>query len=351
MEMNFKELEKSILNNLETEISISNYQKELSMEKNNKKHTLSKVAMFILTIFLITGGTVLAFKAFRKIDNREKIFGLGTLKNAEEQGYIENVEMDYYYSENIGVKVNNVILSDNDFSLILDFDFSQKKLTNNSLLINYIIYDENNNVYSYGDYNLYSRGDNYKIFCKDMNLKYDKNNWKNNIIAKNQAQNNLLETEEQLISQIALNTDRELPNSKKLYIRVFDIGYLENNEFISLYNGKGWILSIDIPEKFYTRTNLELISKENTKNFVLNTAYVTDTSMTLIANIKGIDGFLNDKIFLTDENQNKYESNLIYKNSDLYTLKFNITKNQISNKLFINILNGEEIKKIELQIK
>ena len=64
---------------------------------------------------------------------------------------LSNLKKSIEKYNNLSTNINDSlllldILSDNDFSLILDFDFSQKKLTNNSLLINYIIYDEKTNI-------------------------------------------------------------------------------------------------------------------------------------------------------------------------------------------------------------
>ena len=43
-------------------------------------------------------------------------------------GYVESFNMEYTYSNDIGAKVSNVILSDNDLRIWVDFDFSKNSV-------------------------------------------------------------------------------------------------------------------------------------------------------------------------------------------------------------------------------
>ncbi len=351
--MDYKEMENNIIENIKEEIAILNFQKvedfKSSQIAKEINFSINKIALFIFSVIIISSGCIFAMNIFKKTDNINKKYALGSIiRLDEEENYIGNVNMEYSYLDNIGIKVNNIILSDNDLDIILDFDFSKKTLNRNSVLVNYIIYDENNNVYSYADYNISDRAKNYKKFCRDMNINYQKENWRDNIYAKGQAQNNLLETNERLITQLAVKSDRKLPNSKKIYIRIFDIGYLDNAKFLSISNNNEWILEVNIPDEYHDRTNIELETISNTNYFVLNSAYITDTSMTLIAKLQGLEGSISNKVIVIDENGKEYKSKLIYRNGNLFTLAFDINKSIVTNKLYIKVLNNDKFEEIEL---
>ncbi len=351
--MDYKRMENNIIENIKEEIAILNFQKEenLSSSQTEKelKFSINKIALFIFSLTIISSGCILAINTFKKTDNINRKYALGRIINLnEEKNYIGNVNMEYSYSGDIGIKVNNIILSDNDLDIILDLDFSKKILNKNSVLVNYIVYDENNNIYSYGDCNILDRSKNYRKFCRDMNINYQKENWRDNIYAKSQAQNNLLETDERLITQLAIKSDKRLPNSKKIFIRIFDIGYLDNMNFSSISNNNEWILEINIPDEYYNRTNIELDAINSTKHFELNSAYITNTSMTLIAKLQGVEGNISNKVIVVDENGKEYESQLIYRNGNLFTLAFDIKKSTVTNKLYIKVLSNDEFEKIEL---
>ena len=68
------------------------------------------------------------FIEINNVNNIYKLYGENdSLNNAAENNYIENVESDYTYINNIGCKIKSFIISDSDFAIVLDFNFSMNK--------------------------------------------------------------------------------------------------------------------------------------------------------------------------------------------------------------------------------
>ena len=53
-----------------------------------------------------------------------------SLKSAVEKGYIQNVNMEYAYSNKIGAKIDYIIMSDYNLNILFDFDISKVKNIN-----------------------------------------------------------------------------------------------------------------------------------------------------------------------------------------------------------------------------
>ena len=349
MEKIHKNMEYEIINRLEIDIAISNFRNEL---KNNNIFLLKKIAIFILFFIIIGSSTLLAYNGFKKIFHPEMSYGIGSInssnsiKQAADSGYIENIEMDYIYSSNIGCKVNSLILSDNDLCITFDFDFSKNNIAKNNLLISFIVYDENNNIYLYENPLLNKKNMFLKNFYKDMNINYNKNDLFENIYATGLYQDNLIETESQVISQFMGWTDKKFPHGKTLYIKVFDIGFIENNKFKSISNNSQWNIKIDLPEKFYNRTSIKYELKESISNFYLYDLFITDTSLTMLHN----SSIPYSNIIITNENGEKFTQQLgKYINSDGKTVsKYYINKNILANNLFLIFISGSDTKQVEL---
>jgi len=350
MEMN------SILEDLKTQISISNFKHEWYLQKNIKVELFrfNKIAMILLTLITITGGSIFAtIIHFKKFENIERYYQLGSIKDAIDGGYMENVEMDYVYSGDIGVKISSIMISDNDFDMLVDFDFNQKNISMNGLFLTYAIYDENNNIYIYNDNTL----DNNKIlnrvkkFYKELDIEYNKDTWFKNGHAKANTQNILTQTEENLTIQISMNSNINFPKSKNIFLRIFDIGYIDfnKNKYNSISDNKEWILRVSIPEKFHNRTNIDYKLKEEILGFTLKKAYVSSTSMTVIAKVDNLM-FIGEKIKIIDQNGNEYSSkNMTHSDGiDTITAFYAINKNTVTEKLYLQVFINGDYKKVEL---
>lgn len=356
MEKIHKNIEYEIIKHLEVDIAIFNFKKELKSKsskfKSNNMFLLKKVAIFALFLIIISSSTLLAYGTFKKIIHPEISFGIGSLnspnsiKQATDSGYIENIEMNYIYSNNIGCKINSLVLSDNDLCITFDFDFKQNHITRNNLLISFIIYDENNNIYLYENPLSNKKNIFLKNFYKDMNINYNKNDLFENIYSTGLYQDNLIETENQVISQFITWTDKKFPHGKTLYAKVFDIGFRENDKFKSISNNSEWNIKIDLPEKFCNRTYIKYELKESIPNFNLYDLFITDTSMTMLYKS---DYQYSDVIILNEDGKDFTQQLGKYINSEgKIVCKYYINKNILLDKLYLKIISNNEVKQIEL---
>lgn len=344
-------IEKDILEKIMTEIAICNYKEEMEMmRKSNieEKKYFQKIAIFFCIFIGISTISVLASMTFKRIENRNKVYSTGTIKKAEESGYIQNVDMDYIYSKDIGVKINSIILSDNDLDLVIDFNFEHKQLTRNSIVINCIVYDEDNNIYGYSDHSIYKRGNKLIEFLETMNINYDKEKPYETVYSKSKVQNNLVETENELMAQISFHSEKLFPKNKKIFVKIFDIGYIENNQYKSISNKSEWTIEIPLIDEFYNRKSEEYILATENKDFRVEKAYITETSMTLIYTINNNNLGI-DKVDIIDEKNNRYSPvGEIYRNGDRIINQFSINRDTITQKLYVEVLINQEIKRLEL---
>ena len=147
--MNNKEdIEKSFLNDIKLNIAISEFRKEYTMKKNRKNVRIKRIAVIMLLLGVIVIGGVQANKIIQKFTNRNPVYIVNSISNAITDGYVENLNMEYIYSDEIGLKINSFCMSYNDINIVFDFKLSDKiKLEQENLEYAYIIYNENNEVY------------------------------------------------------------------------------------------------------------------------------------------------------------------------------------------------------------
>lgn len=112
--------------------------------KNNINYKLSRVAIFILSLGILGTSVVFAKDIISFISS---IFTNSTpaIEKAAENGYIQNLDMDYVYSNDIGVKVEALVVD--DFNLDISFVYKiESKDIKEIKLEEYIILTENNDL-------------------------------------------------------------------------------------------------------------------------------------------------------------------------------------------------------------
>ena len=96
----------------------SNLNKKIAEEKIRRKQFLSKVAVFFITATLVSSG------AFAKdIGNWfSQLFANAdeSMQIAVENGYVQNVQMDYVEKQGIAIKVNSLMIDDNKMNIVFD---------------------------------------------------------------------------------------------------------------------------------------------------------------------------------------------------------------------------------------
>lgn len=268
----------------------------------NKSVRLIKVAVSICMCVIITTGIVFATK-----DYITEYFGLGKgIDTAVENGYIENVNMDYIesnsiiYDKNIKIntKIEKFLMDDMNLSVQFDFDFKDDldKIINlenlkNIELKDLIVTDEENRI-------IYSNNkSSFEVFCTKNNLPYKFREFNENYM--NNGLNSFINNihKNQLSFTYNMYTDGKYPKSKELNFYFTQIELKENynsdgEEKVIILKGN-WNIVVDVPEKMYNRQTVsyKVVSCSN-NDFSVTTATLYETGFevgVIISNIKKPD--------------------------------------------------------------
>ena len=391
-----------LLNEMKKRIAISNYNIELENENTNpnifpnqikdwrkyimsKKKALNIASVFIIALILVGLSTGIYAKVqweigFKEYQNRNYELGLGTIKDAEESGYIENIEMDYIYQDNIGAKIDSLLITDEYVEATVNFKFPENMEVNTETFsYGFAVYDNEKNIYGVHkrfNFEKFKDNDRYTPYMyKEIGVKYDKNNIYDIQLCEAQGCACISAKEHTILSKITMHSSKGFPKSNKLYIRVNDLGFnmVEHTTDPKIGNyyenfdvsNKEWIFEIDVPEKFYERITTELTLKDNIENLSIEKIAVSEVGLIVRGTLNGFDSMLQNEIpaynrkvrketiYITDENGNVYYENTagLVGNKDWFRMNFEITKNMLNQKFFLNVKIGEKVQTSELIIK
>lgn len=387
-----------LLNEMKKRIAISNFDSELENAKinpnifpnqikdwrkyiMNKKKALNIASIFLVAVVIFGVSTSIYAKRqwnirFEEYKNREYEVGIATLKDAEESGYVENIKMDYIFQDNIGVKLDSLLITDEYLESKVNFKFPDNlQLNTETFTYGFAIYDENNNIYSinfrphWGDM---KKHESYpENLCAELGIDFPAT-----YLADTAGTTNIEATEQSMLTKINITSSTGFPKSKKLYVRVFDLGYhmfdytddstIENEMENFNISDSEWIFEIDIPEKFYERTTTELTLKDNIENLSIEKIAVSEVGLIVRGTLNGFEDMLKatkipaeeidlrkSTIYITDEAGNIYYENTagLVANKDWFRMNFEITKNMLNQKFFLNVKVGEQVSTSELIIK
>ncbi len=355
--MENKDFTDKILENTKLNIAMSEFGKEYQMknkdEKVKKYSYMKRVAAAMLVICLLVVGGVQAKNAIVEYENRNVVYGSKSISDAITNGYVENLDMDYIYSDGVGLKIDSFFMSDNDISIEFNFKMSDGiEIDEEGMSFAYVLYNENNEVY-YID----PLGTNRNIvreFAKEKKIKLE-----NGEIPEYWSSSNaqyITYKKDNVIINNMIKAKENFPRAKKLHLKVYGIGYGQGNKMLGgdyeKISNSIWNIELDVPDKFYSSIGNEYLVSKNVENFQLERFYVTDTSTIFIANIKGING---KKVTLYDENGNEYKSSDGYyytgTNGDRIRVEFPVNKRMTTEKMYIKYeIEGEE-KIVELTKK
>lgn len=344
-----------------------NYNSILSKTKGGV-YMKKKILNIAAVIVIIIGIGIFAPKIYAKIlwnidykkyqereISREKI----AINESTTNGYAENLNMDYSYKDDVGIKLNSFMLSSDYLKINLDIQLKENISTENTpelyktLSYGFAIYDENNNIYAISENSFQNKDLTYwKKLYKELNI----NENLNNVLNDNESHGVKNIKEKVANADIELSTIKGFPKSKKLFIRIFEIGYSSfkrnppSYEFQEVSKNE-WQFEIEISERFYQNSDIELKLSKDIKGVTLNKATLTDTGLSMIAKIDGLNEYiskirtepnagelLEDIIYITDKNNNLFIALDIGGNSqDEQKMKFGIGKDQLKNRLFLHI--------------
>ena len=300
-------INKTLKEHLENEYSKEkNYQKILYKEKKvvSMKRKFFNIAAIFLVIIVagVLSTNIYAEiqwnKEFDVYKNLPSVRTKGTLAEIKEDGYAEVIDTDYITQDGISIKVNEMLLTDDVLDIDLTFKFDENvNVDYDRFGFGYSIYDEDKNVYAVSS--RIHLGENIKVdntaryLYEELGIKYDKKNI-TALQLVNSSSKGIESTDKEnrtIDMNITLRAKDKFPQSKKLYIRIFDLGYsvmetdadtrkITNMKDYKLSESK-WNFEITVPDKFYERNTKELKLESQIPGIEFKNITITDTSLNL----------------------------------------------------------------------
>lgn len=356
----------------------------ITKQKRRNKKLLSMAAAILVIVILGSlspqiYAKIQLNKKYNEYKRRDYVSGTGQIATA----YSEKVDMDYVFQNDIGIKVDSIILTDDtlkaniNMKLPDDMRIDKKEENKNNethifYQFGYAIYDEDNIIYDVSPRlhldNSNFTGDYIKLLYKELGIKYNKND----LFAEHKANGggvNILELNDESISLLLeIKSLEGFPNSKKLYIRIFDIGAFitkdDTTEILDFCNSE-WKFEIETPDKFIKREAINLILLDEIPRLKIEKFTISETGTVLkgqkkdivdtMAAGKDMDnwGEISDALInITDEEGNIYypvRGGTTLEKNGFYSM-FEIDKDILGNTtLYLNMKIGDEEYSSELQ--
>lgn len=317
---------------LSTENAIKNAFNDKHKSNSTALIMFKKVAVFILAIGIITTTTVYAKDIVNFITNifADNNRGIDT---AIDNGYVQNVDMDYIICNNVGVKVDYLLMDDKNLNISFVYKYFGEEAEVESMnFSDLIIKDENENI-------LY-------LSLEDMS-----NITNINILGTNSKLNtNQIVIDDTTIKKSLLVTSKNFPNSQLLSIELTKMTLIINNEHVTIDGN--WNFIINLNNYMVTRNTYNYISTENPyvetiSNSLTNTAFSIELKLNTLFDETML--YSRNAIVLKDEYNNVYRPiELLSQNNDYYsTLKLlypiTIYDNISKLYLYINLDSNKQI--------
>lgn len=251
-----------------------------------------------------------------------------SVKESESSGNLVKIDDQYNYKNNIGLKIDNLFISDDELELDVFIDLSKiDNFRSDTLGFGYIIYDENNSIigaytrrgWEYSKFNSLKKcfSTNYfKKFMKEKNISYKEHDLVK-LMNYNSCSEKLIESTNKIVTQRILisSENRKIPKSQKIYIRIFDLGYAVSDsktldyEDFELCKNEEWNYDIIIPDKIYSRDNLFLMVENTTSKAKITTASVSESRLTI--EFDGFESIDEYNKFVEDNDSDIFKINLV----------------------------------------
>lgn len=251
----------------EENYTTSEISKHLNMNENTVKSFLfrtrkklrvikvSRFFIFILAFIVVTSGITFGGRFINGLKEKLIMFQITSNKGiADARDYIENVDTEFVYSNNIGIKVDSVAIDDK--ILYLSYLLDTKDDINDIELEKYSIKDELGNLLAVGiendiDNNYTSDYSSCGVSYSTKPEKLESSIWSYSTVF-----------------QVVYNKD--YPISHKIYVDIEEISVLTDKDRKTISGN--WNFEVDIPEKFRNRTSETYKYKENHKIKSINTS-------------------------------------------------------------------------------
>ena len=209
---------------------------------------LARVAS-IFVICILAGGIVFAKDIANYVTELFAHTHQGVVK-ALENGYVANIDMDYAYSKDTGIKVDSIVMD--DFNLLITFTLKLEENIDSIThleITDLLVTDENKNI-------VFCNYDNVKVYedyCKKNNIPYSKKNMRNNYTDGGYA-TEIIKKENNEITFTYKMYSRGYPKSKQLNINFKNIALKEKVlEPATITKDGIWKIQIELPQEFYNR--------------------------------------------------------------------------------------------------
>lgn len=346
-----------------------------------KKILLILVALIILIVIaFISYNKVYTYidmeMRFKEFEKKQAIETKGLLSYIEEENYAKVDNMDYITQDGISVKVDSISITDDTFKANISFKVNQD-FDYRNFAYGYAVYDENKNIYQInsrmhlGENEKYDYG---SIFMqRELGINKNKDIYSIYLADNSGIQSISIDESQRIITTaIKIEAKDKFPQSRKIYIKLFDLGYFNINkdenekviaQNINLSDAK-WQFEFDIPEEMNKRKTINLKLANEIPGLKITNITITETKLVLNFNSKeyvnliseGKDmpagEFLNkckEMLNITDGEENSYkETSGGTTGNDGYKISFDATKKDLYKKLFINFKVGDTQYKSEL---
>ena len=246
-------------------------------DRHRKYFNLYKVAIIVICLLCTSGIAYATYNYVKNNFNRRK--GIETAIN---NGYIMNVDGEPVTSNDVSLKINQILLDDYNLDISFGLEFKNMEIPDNVQAIefeNILIADENNNIL----YHLESR-DIFDKFVRSNNLNVEYRKYSDNYINSNSSNksNCTNSNNYNLVYNISVN-NKTFPKSNSLHIYIENVVLrMENDNSVINTN---WNLTSSLSSSFQNRdtVNYTYVSNEDNNDIVSVTAttYTTGTDIKL----------------------------------------------------------------------
>ena len=350
---------------------------------NMKKRKILNIAAILLIVIMLGALTPSIYAKiqwnieYQEYENRPINYGSATINEAIQE-YEKNIQMDYIYKNDIGIKIDSLILTNDYFKINVNFKLPEDiELNTQTFRYGFAVYDENGNIYGIQERMLFKdeKVPYWEKLYKELGINYDKKDVFAVQLKDSSGMGVITSQKGNIIAYTEMTSNKGFPKSKKLYIRIFDIGYdlMELNEektqMLSAQNvnitNDEWIIELNIPEEFYTRQSINLKLANEVEGLKISKAELTKTALVMKVEQDGLrkavmDGRnlseeeftnkINEAIHIEDEQGNTYNyTNLsTTENPEEIQLKFSLSTKDISKRLYLCVKINEKDYKVEL---
>ena len=259
--------------------------------ENNRKWRfieMKKTIASILCIVFMGTGIVLASNSLWNHWNNKGV------KTALEYGYVQNIEMDYNIQNDLGIKLDSIIIDNSNIGIVFNYKIpSNFKNIDNIAIKDIVIKDEKNNII-FEDGNEKSLSTGYaEEFASE-----------NNIVKQAILLNNLNHT---------------YPKSNNIYISFSTVNIFRNQKNIKTITGN-WNFDINVTDKFINRETIEYTAGQS-KDIEVISAELTSTGLDIEMKFNSPLNAenLGKNIKIQDNDENEYFSDKLIAENELTT--------------------------------